>query len=113
MQVIADPGAFGRANAHFHERLVALAGNQTLSIVAEMLNEIVARAVTAVARTGSPSDSTATRRRGIRSQERLVALIEAGKASEAEVHWRAHMTVVGRILLGQRATTVVDLMDHH
>jgi DNA-binding FadR family transcriptional regulator len=113
MQVIADPEAFGRANARFHERLVALAGNQTLSIVAEMLNEIVARAVTAVARTGSARDSTATRRRGIRSQERLVSLIEAGKASEAEAHWRAHMTVVGRVLLGQRATTVIDLMDHH
>ena len=41
-----DPEAFGVANAKFHERLVALAGNQTLSIVAEMLNEIVARAVT-------------------------------------------------------------------
>lgn len=113
MRGITDPEAFGRANALFHERLVALAGNQTLSIVAEMLNEIVARAVTAVSKTGSASSSTATRRRGIRSQERLVSLIEAGKATEAETHWRAHMTVVGRVLLGQRATTVIDLMDHH
>jgi DNA-binding FadR family transcriptional regulator len=110
---ILDPEAFGRANARFHERLVALAGNRTLSIVAEMLNEIVARAVTAVARTGPARDSAATRRRGIRSQERLVSLIEAGKGAEAESHWRTHMTVVGRVLLGQRATTVVDLMDHH
>jgi GntR family transcriptional regulator, transcriptional repressor for pyruvate dehydrogenase complex len=113
MRVIMDPDAFGRANARFHEHLVALAGNQTLSIVAEMLNEIVARAVTAVSRTGPARDSVATRRRGIRSKERLVALIEAGKAAEAEAHWRAHMTAVGRALLGQRATTVVDLMDHH
>jgi DNA-binding FadR family transcriptional regulator len=113
MRVITDPEAFGRANARFHERLVALAGNQTLSIVAEMLNEIVARAVTAVSKTGPAGSSAATRRRGIRSQERLVSLIEAGKASDAEAHWRAHMTVVGRVLLGQRATTVIDLMDHH
>jgi DNA-binding FadR family transcriptional regulator len=110
---IADPEAFGRANARFHERLVALAGNQTLSIVAEMLNEVVARAVTVVSRTGPARDSLATRRRGIRSQERLIALIEAGGAAAAEAHWRTHMTVVGRVLLGQRATTVVDLMDHH
>jgi hypothetical protein len=75
-----------------------------------MLNEIVVRAVTAVARTGSAGDSVATRRRGIRSQERLVELIEA---AEAEAHWREHKTVVGRVLLGQRATAVVDLMDHH
>jgi DNA-binding FadR family transcriptional regulator len=113
MQVITDPEAFGPANARFHERLVALAGNRTLSIVAEMLNEIVARAVTAVSKTGSAGGSLATRRRGIRSQERLVSLIEAGKAADAEAHWRAHMTVVGRVLFGQRATTVVDLMDYH
>src|SRR5262245_32652497 len=111
MQVIVDPEAFGLANARFHERLVTLAGNRTLSIVAEMLNEIVARAVTAVSKTGPAGGSMATRRRGIRSQERLVSLIEAGEASEAEAHWRAHMTVVGRGLLGQRATSVIDLMD--
>ena len=113
MSVIADPEAFGPANARFHEQLVALAGNQTLTIVAEMLNEIVARAVTAASKTGTEGDSLATRRRGIRSQQRLVSLIEAGKASEAEAHWRTHMAVVGRVLLGQRAATVVDLMDYH
>ena len=72
VRVITDPDAFGPANARFHERLVALAGNQTLSIVAEMLNEIVARAVIAVSKTGPADSSMATRRRGIRSQERLV-----------------------------------------
>jgi len=113
VRVIMDPEAFGRANARFHQRLVALAGNHTLSIVAEMLNEIVARAVTAVSKLGSARESAATRRRGIRSQERLVSLIEAGKASAAEAHWRDHMTVVGRVLLGQGATTVIDLMNHH
>jgi len=113
IRVIMDPDAFGPANARFHEHLVALAGNQTLSIVAEMLNEILARAVTAVAKTGTTGSSLAIRRRGIRSQQKLVLLIEAGKASEAEAHWRAHMTVVGRVLLGQRATSVVDLMDYH
>src|SRR5262245_60953383 len=106
MRVIMDPDAFGPANARFHERLVTLAGNRTLSIVAEMLNEIVARAVTAVSKTGAESNSLATRRRGIRSQQKLVALIEAGKATEAEAHWRTHMAIVGRVLLGQRAATV-------
>jgi GntR family transcriptional regulator, transcriptional repressor for pyruvate dehydrogenase complex len=114
VRVILDPEAFGPANARFHERLVALAGNQTLTIVAEMLNEVVTRAVTAISKTGLSPDSVATRRRGIRSQERLVSLVQAGKASEAEAHWRTHMTVVGRVLLGKgAATTVIDLMDHH
>jgi DNA-binding FadR family transcriptional regulator len=108
--VIEDPEAFGPVNAQFHELLVALAGNQTLSIVTEMLNEIVARAVTEVSRA---ADSVSTRRRGIGSQRRLADLIEAGSAPEAEEHWRAHMAVVGRVLLGQEATTVIDLVDHY
>jgi DNA-binding FadR family transcriptional regulator len=110
--VIDDPVRFGAANAQFHQRLVALSGNQTLSIVAEMLQEIVARAVTAVSQADGGKDSVSTRRRGIRSQERLTALIEAGSGPEAEEHWRSHMTVVRRILIGQQATTVIDLMDH-
>jgi GntR family transcriptional repressor for pyruvate dehydrogenase complex len=112
-EVIDDPEAFGRANARFHEELVAMAGNQTLTIVAEMLNEVVARAVTAVSQSDADGDeSTATRRRGVRSQERLAALVEAGEADAAEEHWRTHMTVVGRVMLGQRAKTVIDLLDH-
>lgn len=113
--VIDDPVAFGPANARFHEELVATAGNQTLSIVAEMLNEVVARAVTAVSRVdgdGGDGGSVRTRRRGVRSQERLAALVELGAADEAEAHWRTHMAVVGRVMLGQQAKTVVDLLDH-
>ena len=110
---IEDPVAFGRANANFHERLVALAGNQTLEFVGEMLNEIVERAVTAVSQSSPANDSLAVRRRGIRSQERLVELVALGAGNEAESHWRAHMEAVGKVILGQRATRVVDLFDHY
>jgi DNA-binding FadR family transcriptional regulator len=110
---IEDPEHFGVANAAFHQRLVALAGNQTLGIVAEMLNEIVARAVTAVSQADDVVGSVAVRRRGIRSQERLLELLEQGDGAAAEEHWRAHMQVVGRVMLGQEASTVVDLLHHY
>jgi DNA-binding FadR family transcriptional regulator len=117
-QAIEDPEAFTEANARFHEHLVGLAGNQTLTIIAEMINEIVRRAVLSVSRAevtqaAAGGDSLATRRRGIRSQQRLVDLIEAGDAERAQEHWSKHMAVVGRVLLGQRATTVIDLMHHY
>lgn len=111
--VVDDPEAFGQANARFHERLVALAGNQTLAILAEMLNEIVARAVTAVSQTGPRRDSLATRARGLRSQDRLIDLIEAGDGGAADEHWQSHMAAVGKVMLGQRAKSVVDLIDHY
>ena len=112
-EVLDDPDLFGRANARFHQRLVALAGNQTLSIVAEMLNEIVARAVTAVSQASPNGDSVATRRRGIRSQERLIELVAVGAANEAEEHWRSHMAAVGKVMLGQSAKSVIDLLHHY
>ncbi len=111
--VIDDPEAFGHANARFHERLVAMAGNQTMSIVAEMLNEIVARAVTAVSQSNSRRDSLATRQRGIRSQERLIELIAIGASIDAEAHWRVHMDAVGKVMIGQSAKSVIDLLDHY
>ena len=110
---VEDPAAFAEANAAFHERLVGLGGNQTLTIVAEMLNEIVTRAVTAVS---TPADDAvgplATRRRGIRSQRRLLELLDAGDGAAAEEFWRSHMAVVGKVMLGQDAATVVDLLHH-
>jgi DNA-binding FadR family transcriptional regulator len=112
-EAIEAPEEFGPANARFHDRLVELTGNQTLTIIAEMLDEIVARAVTEASQAGPSPESVATRRRGIKSQRRLVELIEAGDADAAEEHWSKHMAVVGRVLLGHRATTVVDLMDHY
>ena len=89
-----------------------MAGNQTLTIVAEMLNEVVARAVTIVSQADEDGGSVATRKRGVRSQARLADLIEAGDVDGAETHWRTHMGVVGKVMLGQRAKTVIDLLDH-
>jgi GntR family transcriptional regulator, transcriptional repressor for pyruvate dehydrogenase complex len=110
---IHDPGAFGAANAAFHQRLVALTGNETLAIVAEMLNEIVARAVTVVSQGDDVVGSLAVRRRGIRSQLRLLDLVKAGDGVGAETHWRNHMAIVGRVMLGQKAAAVVDLLYDH
>ncbi len=106
------PVEFAAANALFHVELVALAGNQTLTIVAEMLNEVVARAVTEASQGDSFPQAGRTRQRGLRSQRRLADLIAAGDVDGAETHWRTHMRVVGRVLLGQRPSRVVDLEDH-
>jgi GntR family transcriptional repressor for pyruvate dehydrogenase complex len=69
--------------------------------------------VTAVSQAEPTDQSIATRRRGTRSQRTLVELIANGDATGAEKHWRAHMAVVGKVLLGQQATTIVDLLDHY
>ena len=50
-------------------------------------------------------------RSGLNSFRKLFRLIEARDEDGAEAHWRAHMQVVGRVMLGQQAKTVVDLLD--
>ena len=110
---IRDPQAFAAANTRFHERLVAEAGNQTLGIVIEMLNEIVTRAVTAESQAADVTGSLSTRQRGIRSQRRLLVLLEEGVAAAAEEHWRAYMMGAAKAMLRQEASTVVDLLHHY
>ncbi len=107
-----EPERFGRANARFHERLVALTGNQTLSLVAAMLNEVITRAVTAMAQPATSDVSTTSRRRGLTSQTKLVELIAQGRGDEAELHWRAHLKAVGRIMFGRGPTPTIDRLHH-
>jgi DNA-binding FadR family transcriptional regulator len=57
--------------------------------------------------------SRRSRRAAAAELRRLVALLEADDADAAEAHWRTHMTAVGRVLLGRRAATVIDLTHHH
>ncbi len=107
-----DPDDFAAANARFHVELVTMAGNQTLTIVAEMLDEVVTRAVSEVSQGDSFEQAAPIRRRGLRSQERLADLVADGDVDAAEAHWRTHMGVVGKMLLGNRPTRLVDLRDH-
>lgn len=110
VESIEDHEAFGLANHAFHEALVVLAGNQTLSLVAGMLNEILASALIAVSSMDADLTSPAVRRRDLRSQQRLLELLEAGDADNAEKHWRTHMAYLARKMVRASETTLVDLL---
>jgi DNA-binding GntR family transcriptional regulator len=87
-----------------------LAGNRTLSVVAGTLNEILAGALIAVSRADQDLAASSTRRRDLRSQRRLVDLLNAGDSDGAEKHWRKHMSYLSRNMLRAGATTLVDLI---
>lgn len=109
-----DAGEFGRAVAHFHTRLIELTGNQTLILISGMLDGIVSRfqaGVTRAAREAQPGARRASEV-GLRSQEKLVALIEAKDGAGAEAHWRTHMENSAKVWLsGGPADSVVDWVD--
>lgn len=108
---IDDAVAFTNAQVSFHEAIVALAGNRTLTLIAEMLNEVIGRAVQDVIEQSRRQDVNA-RRRAVRAHEILVQLIEAGEGDAAQVHWNSHMGRLRRSLLGEHASSVVALTPH-
>ena len=108
---LADPDAFGASIDAFHRRLVAETGNRATTVVAESLHEILRRTAGPTERAAG-LEPIAGRRRIVRSQERLLELIEAGAALEAEAHWRAHMERVGRTLLVPDGVMVGELTTH-
>jgi DNA-binding FadR family transcriptional regulator len=110
-----EAGDFGRAVAHFHTRLVELTGNETLILVSGMLDGIVGRYQASVSRTKREAATGAARRArdaGLRSQEKLVALIAAKDGKGAEAHWRAHMENTAKVwLAGGQGDSVVEWED--
>ncbi|HEU4427398.1 MAG TPA: FCD domain-containing protein [Myxococcota bacterium] len=110
-----DPHAFAELSTRFHELIVELGGNQTLSLLVSLLHDIVemhAEASLESAREKGDESALARRRRAIRSHEKLVELVEAGEGERAERHWRNHMDVASRLILNSvGAKTVVDLLE--
>jgi DNA-binding FadR family transcriptional regulator len=111
---VDDPHAFAALSTQFHELIVELGGNQTLSLLVSLLHDIVemhAEASLELSQ-GSGGAATASRRRAIRSHEKLVGLVEAGDGERAERHWRNHVEVAGKLILSAvGAKTVVDLLE--
>src|SRR5262245_42216381 len=107
-QVLDDGHAFAELSTRFHELLMELAGNQTLALVVGMLHDIIEMHV----ESSMERLDVDANKRAVRSQEKLMELIEAGEADRAEQHWRNHVRNAARAALdvpGRK--TVVDLFD--
>lgn len=104
---------FGIAAAKFRNTLIELADIPTLSLLMGMLNDIFERSwghVTATA--GAEIDNSRAKRRGLRSLEKLIDLIEAGDGDGAEAHWRKHVEFVEKAMRAWLpAGEVIDILD--
>ncbi|GAA3695504.1 FadR/GntR family transcriptional regulator [Streptomyces iranensis] len=114
----ADPGisldAGSRLAWRFHELLIERAGNRAMAIQWGVLRDVMeTHLASAVSRSSDRSDAVESFRRSVRSYSKLVAFLEAKDAEGAQRHWRKHMDVSSKILLGTEADpkAVVDLFD--
>ena len=109
---IADPLTFGRMTTAFHQSVVELSANKTLTAVAGMLTEIINRHIerTFSETTRTPEQIEADNRRALRSYEKLVEFVSARDGDGAERHWARHVRGVRQCLLPDADTRVVDLL---
>jgi GntR family transcriptional regulator, transcriptional repressor for pyruvate dehydrogenase complex len=101
--------------AEFHRILMEQCGNQTFALVGIALHDLVSKHQALAHRSHPQENPEITLKRskaGVRSQERLLEYIEAGRGEAAENHWRAHMAKAGEYFLeGLAQTSVVDILD--
>ncbi len=107
-QSVDDATAFADANVKFHEQLVAAADNQTLVLLAEVLHDIVEQTVTRLSEQHNSTRGRKRRRIGVAAQRKLLELVEAGEAAEAEQYWRDYMHLLGNLMLRGGANAVID-----
>jgi GntR family transcriptional regulator, transcriptional repressor for pyruvate dehydrogenase complex len=93
--------------AEFHRLVIEGSGNDTLSLLGQVMHSIwEAQLLTAV---GQRYD-VALARQGVRSERRLLALIEAGDGEGAEAHLRQHLESSRRVLRHFGSKTIVEVL---
>src|ERR1700761_1074792 len=92
---IPDATRFAAAVTAFHQAVVELSGNHTLTLLITIMRGILQRHEALMAARLNEASSMQERRKrilpGLRSFEKLIALIAAGDESGSEKHWRLHM----------------------
>lgn len=110
--LVDQPRRSIRTHTAFHALLVELTGNQTLHVLAGMLQRIIERAnwrhVESDA--GSVAHVQASRR-GLKAHHRVVDLIEVSDVVGSTELWRRHLTEARDYLLHADVKTVLDLMS--
>jgi GntR family transcriptional repressor for pyruvate dehydrogenase complex len=106
-----DPLAFAKAATAFHQAIVALAHNKTLSVVhAAVLNIVEAELASMAARRGKGPSTADRREKSVKSYYHLLNLIKAGDARGAEQHWTRHLENQAKSLLTlDHGKLIIDL----
>ncbi|MET0613409.1 MAG: FCD domain-containing protein, partial [Pseudomonas caspiana] len=94
-EVMTDPTEFSRAIARFHRLIIELSANRPLIHLWDAMQQVIeqhqAMVVSVYRRGQSTEEIVGSVLPGLRSQEKLVKLIETGDEDLAETHWRKHM----------------------
>jgi DNA-binding FadR family transcriptional regulator len=111
IEVVDDPVAYPAVAARFHEQVIGLAGNRTLSLFAQLMMEIVrAHNQATFARLEHPLDVAM---HATHDHAELIDLVATGDVAGAEACWQRHMNGAADIALAVLgAATEIQLLEH-
>ncbi len=111
----SNPVALAEAQTHFSEVLTSQARNKTLSLFAKLLHDIVhMQMVDLTVKTHSREGVQKMQWLSIRGREKLIDLLEAGEADEAERFWRNHLEASTKVVLSSyRAQMPIDVLQEN
>jgi GntR family transcriptional regulator, transcriptional repressor for pyruvate dehydrogenase complex len=96
-----DDQQYGVFLARFHRKLVELADVRTLTLLMDLVQSVLETYFSSVTRRAAAADADvkASKRKGFRARQKLIELVEAGKAAEAEAYWRKHLQISQQVML--------------
>ena len=107
-----DPVAFLEAHHRFHNAISDLAGNQTIALLARMIDAIIDAADYQLVRARLADESEISAgHQAQRTHAKFIDLIESGEAAKAEQLWRKHLSEAARhVTSAGEAKTTLDVM---
>ena len=106
---VEDPRAFSHHAAAFHLKVIEGSGNETLTLIAHVTHQIMDAYLINVTGKRYVVDLA---REGLRSERKLLNLIEAGDADGAEAHVKRYLARVVKILVKTLgAKSVVEVLS--
>ena len=110
---LGDPARLARAHGRFHQLVVQLTGCHTFEALSSVANRIIqVQADRFVAAHGAEGDTQDRMATAHRAHTRLVDLVAAGAAQDAEDLWRRHLEAGdAHIMSAPDARSVLDLLE--
>jgi DNA-binding FadR family transcriptional regulator len=106
---IEDPEAYSHHIVQFHLRVVEASGNETLMLIAQVIHTILEASLLSATKARYVIDWA---KRGLRSEEKLLSLLEAGDEKAAEIHWRHHLRIGSEVILKhQGSRSIVEVLS--